>query len=59
MLLVMTSIKYTYTDNATLLVSNEPTWYVSLYNEFRFKNLFNLELTYDYVSSWFAGYFCS
>jgi outer membrane receptor protein involved in Fe transport len=49
--------KYTYTDNATLLVSNEPTWYVSLYNEFRFKNLFNLELTYDYVSPGSQGIF--
>ena len=49
--------EYTYLDNAALAVSNEPTFYISLYNEFRFKNLFNLELTYEYISPGSQGFF--
>jgi hypothetical protein len=49
--------EYKYQDNSALVVSSEPTFYVSLYNEFRFKNLFNLELTYEYISPGSQGFF--
>ena len=49
--------RFEYNDNAALVVNNKPTFYVSLYNEFRFKNLFDLELTYDYVSPGSDGIF--
>ncbi|MDX2361941.1 MAG: outer membrane beta-barrel family protein [Crocinitomicaceae bacterium] len=49
--------KYTFSDNANVLVSNEPTFYISLYNEFRIPKVFNFELTYEYVIPGSVGIF--
>ncbi len=48
---------YVYTDQSALAISNEPTYYVNLYNEFRIPSLFNLELTYEYVVPGSQGFF--
>lgn len=49
--------RFEYNDNAALVVNNRPTFYMSLYNEFRIKKWFDLELTYDYVSPGSDGIF--
>ena len=49
--------KYVYSDQSALVVSNEPTYYVNLYNEFRIPKAFNLEITYEYVVPGSQGFF--
>lgn len=44
-------------DDATTVLNNEPTWYVSLWNEFRFKKICTIELSYEYVSPGSQGFF--
>lgn len=49
--------RFEYNDNASLVVNNRPTFYMSLYNEFRIKKWFDIEITYDYVSPGSDGIF--
>lgn len=49
--------RFEYNDNAALVVNNRPTFYMSLYNEFRIKKWFDIEITYDYVSPGSDGIF--
>ena len=49
--------RFEYNDNAALVVNNRPTFYMSLYNEFRIKKWFDIEVTYDYVSPGSDGIF--
>jgi hypothetical protein len=44
-------------DADATVLNNEPTWYVSLWNEFRFKKICTVELSYEYVSPGSQGFF--
>lgn len=48
---------FQYADNLELITSKEPTWYVSIYNEFRIPKLFNIELNYEYYNPGTQGFF--
>lgn len=48
---------FKYLDAGEVITNDKPSFYVSLYNEFRIKKLFNIELTYDYVSPGSQGLF--
>lgn len=50
---------YTYQQNGILIKNYKPTYTIYLYDEFRFKKLFSLELTYEYTSSAVDGIFSS
>lgn len=48
---------FQYADNLELITSKEPTWYISIYNEFRIPKLFSLELNYEYYNPGTQGFF--
>lgn len=50
---------FTYQQNGVLVKNYKPTYSIYLYDEFRFKKLFSLELTYEYTSSAVDGIFIS
>src|SRR5690606_4922386 len=41
---------YEIADDAIVVVNNKPSFYISLYNEFRIPKVCNIEITYDYTS---------
>lgn len=49
--------KYVYSESDNFVVNNQPTFYVNLYNEFRIRKWFNIELSYEYVSPGAQGIF--
>jgi hypothetical protein len=50
---------FTYQQNGVLVKNYKPTYSIYLYDEFRFKKYFSLELTYEYTSSAVDGIFVS
>ena len=50
---------FTYQQNGVLVKNYKPTYSIYLYDEFRFKKLFSLELTYEYTSAAVDGIFVS
>ena len=50
---------FTYEQNGVIIKNYKPTYSIYLYDEFRFKKLFSLELTYEYTSSAVDGIFVS
>lgn len=48
---------YRYENNQQIVASTEPTWYISLYNEFRIPKLFNIEINYEYYNPGAQGFF--
>lgn len=50
---------YSYELNGVLIQNLKPTFSIYLYDEFRFKKLFSLEVTYEYTSNAVDGMFIS
>jgi hypothetical protein len=50
---------FSYQQNDVLIQNVKPTYSIYLYNEFRFKKLFSIELTYNYTSPAVDGMFIS
>ena len=48
---------FTYNNGLTTVKNSKPLFYMYLYNEFRFKKIFSLEITYEYTSSTVDGIF--
>lgn len=48
---------FRYADNETIIASTKPTWYISLYNEFRIPKVFNIELNWEYYNPGTQGFF--
>lgn len=44
-------------DESTIVVNNKPTLYVSLWNEFRIKNICDIEISYEYTVPGAQGFF--
>lgn len=52
-----TASQFEYNDGGTIVTNDQPSFYVSLWNEFRIPKLFNIELMYDYTSPGSQGIF--
>jgi outer membrane receptor protein involved in Fe transport len=50
---------FTYQQNGVTVKNNKPTFSIYLYDEFRFKKICSLEITYEYTSSAVDGIFVS
>jgi hypothetical protein len=50
---------FTYNQGGLIITNNKPTFSLYLYDEFRFKKIFSLELNYEYTSSAVDGIFIS
>jgi hypothetical protein len=50
---------FSYEQGGILIQNNKPTFSIYLYDEFRFKKLFSLELIYEYTSAAVDGIFVS
>ncbi len=50
---------FQYQQNGVLVKNSKPTFSIYLYDEFRFKKYFSMELTYEYTSSAVDGIFSS
>lgn len=48
---------YRYANNQQIIASTKPTWYISLYDEFRIPKWFDIELNYEYYSPGSQGFF--
>ncbi len=48
---------FVYKQNGIQVKNKQPMYYVYLYNEFRFKKLFSMEITYQYTSGGVDGIF--
>ncbi len=51
--------KFSYSQGGIIVNNNRPTFNINLYDEFRFKTYFSLELEYQYTSSAVDGIFIS
>jgi hypothetical protein len=50
---------FSYEQDGAFIQNYKPTFAISLYNEFRFKKIFSLEITYEYTSAAVDGIFIS
>ena len=50
---------FTYNQGGDIVKNNQPTFTIYLYNEFRFKTFFSLEINYEYTSQAVDGIFIS
>ncbi len=50
---------FSYVQNGVKITNHKPTFSIYLYDEFRFKKLFSLEINYEYTSSAVDGIFNS
>lgn len=50
---------FSYVQNGVKITNNKPTFTIYLYDEFRFKKLFSLEINYEYTTSAVDGIFSS
>lgn len=48
---------YSIQSGSEIIANTEPTYYISLYNEFRIPKLFNLEISYEYTYPGAQGFF--
>ncbi len=48
---------FDYAQNGVRISNKQPTWTIYLYDEFRFKKYFSLEITYEYTSKAVDGMF--